>query len=272
MLLLIDIGNTNITLGFSRGGDIFGCWDISTKTVGKLLQVKKSLLLNLRKNKLNPETVRAVVICSVVPQAEIVLRRIMPNFFLNAQVLVLGKELPPAIKIKYKNSRQLGTDRMANAIGVCGFYKLPALVIDFGTAITIDAVSKKGEYLGGVIIPGLQMSLTGLHDKTALLPLLSLKSYNYRKTKKIIGTDTQSSIYSGVIYGYSFLIDGLIQALIRELKSNPKVIATGGNLEIFKLLCKNIDIYDQSLTLKGLEIAYNNAKLINKSLKSPLGS
>lgn len=255
MVLLVDIGNSSITFGLRITEKRYSAWHVPTDYVYNRKKFEKKLLFNLRKLRIAPEKIKAIVICSVVPKALIEIKARLRKLLAGARIVVLGKDLKIPIKNRYKIKSQVGHDRLVNALAVKQKYRLPALVVDFGTAVTIDVISRKGEYLGGVIVPGLNLSLESLHQRTALLPLLKAQ-----RPKEVIGRNTQESILSGIFYGYSFLVDGLIAALKKNRKAVQTVVATGGNLDIMKPLCKRIDYYDPFLTIKGLELAYYISK------------
>ena len=141
--------------------------------------------------------------------------------------------------------------RLANAVSAQYYYKLPAIIVDFGTAITVDVISDDGKYLGGAITPGIKISCKALYEQTALLPLVESK-----RPKNILGRSTEESVLSGIFFGYGGMVDSLINGLNKELKIKPCVIATGGNLSMIKNFCNNIDEFDALLTLKGIKKAY----------------
>jgi len=255
MLLLIDIGNSSVKFGVRKKLKGYASWHTPTDYVFTAGKIKKNLLSNLGILRIAPDKIKTVTICSVVPKATNKVKSCLKTVLTKAEVLVLGSDIKIPIKNRYKIKSQVGNDRLVNALALKQSYKLPALVVDFGTAITIDVVSKKGEYLGGVIAPGIDLSLEILHKRTAMLPVLKAQ-----KPKSVVGRDSQESILSGIFYGYSFLVDGLIRALKKTTKSKQTVVATGGNLDIMKTLCKTIDHYDNYLTLKGIEIAFYNSK------------
>ena len=258
MLLLVDIGNSSTTFGIRNKKKEYFCWHCPTEMITRRVGFLKRQIKNLKKGKISPGEISEIVVCSVVPRLNMVLKKQYKGLFTNSRFFLVGKDIQVPIKNKYKIPNQVGNDRLVNALAVKCCYRLPALVVDFGTAITIDSISLKGDYLGGVIVPGINLSLKALYENTALLPLL-----NPRKPKAVLGRDTENSILSGIFYGYSFLVDGLIRKLKATSKQSPVVVATGGNLKIMKPLCKEIDYYLPNLTLKGIEIAYNIA--INKA-------
>ncbi len=255
MLLLVDIGNSSTTFGISKGNDKYYTWHSPTNIIAKSRSFKKNQFENIKKAKINKNTISAVIICSVVPRLNCIIKKNYRYMLPNSKVLIIGKDIVIPIKNKYKCPEQVGNDRLVNAVGAKSCYSMPAMVVDFGTAITIDVISAKGDYLGGVIVPGINLSLNALYANTALLPLL-----NPKKPKAVLGKDTKNSILSGIFYGYSFLVDGLIGKLKADLKKAPVVVATGGNLKIMEPLCKSIDHYQPNLTLKGIEIAYKSSK------------
>ncbi|MDD5496250.1 MAG: type III pantothenate kinase, partial [Candidatus Omnitrophica bacterium] len=168
---------------------------------------------------------------------------------IKAKILVLGKNIKVPIKNLYKVKREVGQDRLVNAFAARALYGSPAIVIDFGTAITFDIVSKRGEYLGGLILPGVEMSLNGLYEKTALLPKVELASSPY-----IIGKDTINSIRGGILFGFGEMCDGLVVRYRKILGNSARVIATGGAGRLVKRYTTSIQIIDEDLTLKGLSL------------------
>jgi len=157
------------------------------------------------------------------------------------------------IKNLYRRPRQVGQDRLVNAYAGLKIYGAPLVIVDFGTAVTFDAVSKHREYLGGMILPGLKISLSTLHEKTALLPKIRLA-----RPPEFIGRDTRRSMLSGIIFGFAGLTDKLAQELRKALGNNTKIIGTGGDINLIYRYCKSIDIIDAELTLKGLRLTYEN--------------
>ena len=155
------------------------------------------------------------------------------------------------IKNKYRYPRQVGQDRLVGAYAARILYGSPAIVIDFGTAITFDVISSKGEYMGGIIVPGIRLTAESLFKKTAMLPLVSIV-----RPKALIGRDTTNSILSGIFYGYGALCDGLIRQLTRTMRSSPRVIATGGYAALMKKYSSHIRRIDPDLIFRGLEGIY----------------
>lgn len=239
ILLAIDIGNTNITVG---------------KFCGKRLVKKAKIptaeysLYNKRLRTFLKKDISRIVISSVVPLA---LQRLVKELkkISKCKILVAGKDIKIPIKNLYRNKREVGQDRLVNAFAAKTIYGAPAVIIDFGTAVTFDIVSGRSEYLGGLILPGIEMSLSSLYDRTALLPKVALK-----RAANIIGKDTVNSMRGGILFGFGSLCDGLVTKYKKILGRHMKVIATGGNAGLIRCYTKYIQIVDENLTLKGLSL------------------
>lgn len=243
MLLAIDIGNTNITSALFKGKRITKQFDIPIKTYSKLKFIKKL-----------PDKLKlsACVICSVVPKVTKIIRQDL-KFLTGKTPYIIGKDLAVPIKNRYRKPKQLGQDRLVNAYAATKLYPTPAIVIDSGTAITFDIISKRKEYLGGFILPGMEMSLSALKEKTALLPQLKLKT-----PEKFIGVDTKSSIIGGVVFGTAALTKELINMIERKTGKKTLIIGTGGNINLIKKYSGIKIEIDQDLTLKGISLIYND--------------
>lgn len=246
MTLSIDIGNTNINFGIFKNSKLVKVFFIKTREKELTKCIKRSL------NKLYPEK---IIISSVVPKATLCLIKSL-KIITPVKPVVLGRDMIVPIKNLYRKPKEVGQDRLVNAYAGIKLYGSPLIVIDFGTAITFDVISKNKEYLGGMIVPGLRMSLEALHQKTALLPKVELGA-----PKEFIGRETQNSILSGVIYGFSAMTDDLVERIKLKIGKNAclpvgkaKVIATGGNVNLIAKYCKKIDKIDTALTLKGLNL------------------
>lgn len=237
MLLVVDIGNTNTHFGIFDKKRLIKDWRLPTKKV----QSPESRVRRV-KNKIDN-----IIICSVVPKALMHLRQDLKRRF-KISPIVVGKDIKVPLKNLYKNPKQVGQDRLVGAYAAYKKYGGPAIIVDFGTAITIDAVSKKAEYYGGVIVPGIDISLEALAKRTALLPMVKLA-----KPAGLIATDTANSIRSGIIYGFASLCDGIIDRFRKELKDeNIPVIATGGYLRFIAPYSSRIDKINPDLVLEGL--------------------
>lgn len=245
MLLAIDIGNTNISCGIFKGAKIIRTFNISTCAYN----IKK-LKANL--GKLNSHD---ALICSVVPKVTEIILKDLTKLIIR-KPLIIGKDIRVPIKNNYRKPSQVGQDRLVNAYAGAKFYGLPLVVVDFGTAITFDLISKSGAYEGGLILPGIGIAIDALNQKTALLPKINLNI-----PKEFIGKDTASSILSGIVYGFAAMTERLNTKLKKELGSGTKVIVTGGNSRLISRYCCQIDHTDPLLTLKGVNLIY---KYFNK--------
>jgi type III pantothenate kinase len=248
-LLAVDIGNTNITAGIFKGKRLVGKTKIPTHSYSLYENSFKRLF---KKCGLDKEEKRRVIISSVVP---IALTRIVMhlNRIAKCRMTILGRDTKVPIKNMYRIKSEVGQDRLMNAFAARELYGAPAVIIDFGTAVTFDIVSAKGEYLGGLIMPGIGMSLKSLYDNTALLPRVELKDAPH-----IIGKDTVSSMRGGILFGFGAMCDGLVAQYKKLLGGNTKVILTGGNAKLIKKYAKSIQIVDEDITLKGLRLIGEN--------------
>lgn len=252
MILAVDIGNTTIACGVCTARKVLAVWRMDTVNSKKNLTAGlKKLFGRVRRQYPSVET---VIICSVVPGAlavtEAVIRRIM-----DVKPLVIGRDIKVPIKNNYKNPRQVGQDRLVGAYAAKCLYKAPCLIIDFGTAITFDIISTRGEYEGGIIIPGLRLSAESLFQKTALLPRID----TIRAPRSLIGKDTAESILSGLFFGYGAMCRGLIDHVAGTMSRRPKVIITGGHTGLMrKFIRTRIDRVDQNLVLKGIALVQQN--------------
>jgi len=259
MLLVLDVGNTNTVLGVfevSAGAPgpaksrLLAHWrvaTIKTQTVDEYGVLFRNLFAMAE---LQVEQVRGIVISSVVPPMDSTLREVCERYF-HTQPLFIEPGVKTGMPVQYENPAEVGADRVVN--GVAAFQKFggPCVVVDFGTATTFDAISAKGEYMGGVIAPGIGISATALFEHTARLPRVDI-----RKPPRIIGTNTVGSLQSGLFYGYLGLIDGILERLIAELGDQTKVVATGGLAALFGSHSRYISEVDDLLTLDGLRIIW----------------
>jgi len=241
-LLAIDIGNTNITAGLFRNKRLMK----KLKTPSTEFSIYSSGL-----SKICNETrhgIGRIVISSVVPVTLERVKRLLKDIT-GARQLIVGENVSAPIRNMYRMKSEVGQDRLIDAFAAKSLYGSPSVIIDFGTAITFDAVSGGGDYLGGLILPGIEMGLASLYKKTALLPKVELK-----RARHIIGRDTVDSMRGGILFGYGAMCDGLISKYRLLLGKGLKVIATGGNAKLIKSYAKSIQIVDEDLTLKGLRL------------------
>ncbi|OGX38802.1 MAG: hypothetical protein A3D87_05390 [Omnitrophica WOR_2 bacterium RIFCSPHIGHO2_02_FULL_50_17] len=246
MLLAIDIGNTAISLGVLKKGMVTRRY--AAPTAGTQRERHLHLQRLFQKIRHQYPSLESVIICSVVPE---VLKIVEPMVRrqLCVKPLVVGRDIEVPIQNNYKNPRQVGHDRLVGAYAAKCLYGCPCLVIDFGTAITFDVVSRKGAYEGGIILPGLRLSTEALFQKTALLPRIE----EIKIPRALIGRETQESILSGIFNGYGAMCRGLIDLIAAEIHSRPQVIVTGGYTQLMKkFIAKKIDHMDSDLVLKGM--------------------
>lgn len=249
-IVTIDIGNTNIVIGVFTSGTISNFWRVNTAPK-KADYYLSALPEGFRELK----DVEGVVLATVVPDLRETFESISQTLF-SKKPIVVSSDLEIGLKIWYKNPRQVGADRIANAAAVRELYGTPAIVIDFGTAVTFDIISLGGEYLGGVILPGMGLSRDILHERTALLPWV-----NIMKTSEVLGRDTVSAIQSGIYWGFVGMVKYLLKRLKAEVfpgfESDIKVIATGGYVSYFLTDLEEVQHFDSNLTLKGLKCIYD---------------
>lgn len=251
MLLVVDIGNTHIVIGVYKKKELLLSFRMSTdihKTEDEYW-VLLSYLLEHRYIKYS--FINGVIISSVVPVLTTIFINMVSKYFMVDPLLVTS-DIKKNIRLRIENPSELGADRLVNAMAAYELYGGPVVVIDFGTATTFCAISKEGDYLGGAISPGLKVSLESLIGKTAKLPQIRLEF-----PEKFIGKNTVHGMQSGIMYGYLFLIEGLIKKFKEELSSSDTfVVATGGLSSLISSKTKLIDTVNPRLTLEGLRLAY----------------
>ena len=246
-LVAADIGNTTISIGLFRGSKLVGTVKIPTRAHSRY---RGALIRFMKKCRADAKEADAVIVSSVVPDALGRFVKVAAGVF-GRRVLVVGKDIQAALRNAYRRPRQVGQDRLVNAVAVKEIYGCPAIVIDFGTAVTFDCVSRGGAYLGGLILPGIELSFWGLYERTALLPKVKIAPVS-----SIIGRDTVESMRAGVLFGFGALCDGLVDRLRGKLGARSRVVATGGNSMLVKRYSGSIRIVDEHLTLKGLRIIF----------------
>ena len=248
MLLAIDLGNTNTVFGVYDSSDkLVMHWRLSTQKE-RTVDEYGILLRNLfALEKIDANKIRRVIIASVVPPLDPVLYEMASSYFSVTPVFVTHENA--GIPVLYDDPRQVGADRIVNAVAVLHKYGKPAIVVDFGTATTFDAITGAGEYAGGVIAPGIVISAQALYEHAAKLPRIEIQ-----KPANVIGTSTVGSMQSGLFYGYVALVDGIITRMKENLGQNTQVIGTGGQAQFISQETKLIERVDANLTLDGLQL------------------
>lgn len=251
MLLCIDVGNTNTVLGLYDGDTMIAHWRIATdraKTADEYVLILQGLLA-LRGLKLSAIT--DIALASVVPPLNNALNQLARRH-LNIEPLVVTNETETGITIGYSRPEEVGADRIVNAVGVMHKHRLPAIVVDFGTATTFDVVSKDGVYVGGAISPGLSISTQALFERAARLPRIQIVP-----PKHAIGRNTVESMQAGILFGAAGGVDETVRRLSSEIEGDPIVVATGGLASVVAELSQTIDLVDEHLTLDGLRYIFN---------------
>jgi type III pantothenate kinase len=250
MLLTIDIGNTNITLGIFDGDKLRATWRLATG-IHRLADEYGSLLLSLlQRQGLPTSKIIGAGLCSAVPPLVPIFQEVCQKY-LGISPLVVEAGIKTGVRISIENARELGPDRVVNAAAAHYLYGKPAIIIDLGTATTFDAISKEGDYLGGAIAPGIAIASEALFTRTAMLPRIELT-----RPKQAIGKNTISAMQSGIIFGYVGLIEGMVQRIEQELGNKARVIATGGYAQLLAQETPVIEIVNPDLTLIGLRFIY----------------
>jgi type III pantothenate kinase len=251
MLLVFDVGNTNIVMGIYDDKKLVNFWRMKTdaeKTSDEYGMLISQLFTH---QGFNFSDINAVVISSVVPPIMYTLEH-MTRKYLGREPLVVGPGIKTGINIKYDNPKEVGADRIVNAVAAYELYGGPLIIVDFGTATTFCAVSENGDYLGGAISPGVRISMDALFERTAKLPRVELI-----KPETVICKNTINSIQSGVIYGYVGQVDYIVKRMKKEINApNAKVVATGGLSKLIASESETIEIVSGLLTLEGLRIIY----------------
>jgi type III pantothenate kinase len=274
MLLVLDVGNTHTVLGVFAAtsseagaphGPLIAHWRVST-TKTQTVDEYGVLFRNLfSMNSLEVGAVHGTVISSVVPPLDSTLREVCERYF-HSRPLFIEPGVKTGMPVHYDNPAEVGADRIVNSVAAFEKFGGPCIVVDFGTATTFDVVSKKGEYMGGVITPGIGVSADALFARTARLPRVDI-----RKPPRVLATNTVNSVQSGLYYGYLGLIDGILERLIAELGENVNVVATGGLATLMGGGSKYIKEIDDLLTLEGLRIIYER-NLPKRRVEAPPAS
>ena len=254
MLLALDVGNSNITIGAFDERKLTSRWRLRTiheQTADEWGVLMRNLFALAS---LDLARVDGIIIASVVPPLDSSLTAMAERYF-NTKPVFITPDTDIGIKVLYDNPKEVGADRVINGVAAYGLYGGPCVVVDLGTTINFDVVSANAEYLGGMICPGISMSITGLFARTAKLPMV-----DFREPARLIGKNTVNSIQSGLYYGFAGMIDGILERVIAELGPNTKTVGTGGQAKLIQRTSRYIKEINEDLTLEGLEIVWRRIR------------
>ncbi|MFC4098272.1 type III pantothenate kinase [Paenibacillus xanthanilyticus] len=250
MILVVDVGNTNIVLGIYDKKTLLHHWRLSTNRSSTVDEYGVLIHNLFRIAGVSVKDVEGVIISSVVPPLMRTLEQLCEQY-LHKAPLVVGPGVKTGLNIRYENPREVGADRIVNSVAGIEKYGTPLIVVDFGTATTFDYIDNGGNYLGGAIVPGIGISTEALYQRAAKLPRIELV-----KPKSVIGRNPVTSMQAGIIFGYAGQVDGIVRRIRSEFGVSPRVIATGGLAELIAGESETIELVDPLLTLEGLRIIY----------------
>jgi len=246
MLLVIDIGNTNITFGTYSENTLLNHWRLPTEINRTIDSYGIDFCNIFFFSNINRESIKGIIISSVVPPLEHTIHEMCKKYF-NIKPIVVSPGIKTGMPIHLDNPKELGADRIVNAIAAYERFRSSVIVVDFGTATTFDVINNEGDYCGGAIYPGINLSLEALHHGAAKLPRVAID-----KPDAVIGKDTVSAMRSGIFWGHVSMIEGMVARISNEFGCSMKVVAKGGLANLFHTSCDAIDVCDPSLTLRGL--------------------
>ncbi|CAN5868791.1 type III pantothenate kinase [soil metagenome] len=263
MLLVIDVGNTNTSLGVYRGPELVAHWRLTTNRARTVDEYGVHARNLFELAGLDFRAIDAIAIASVVPPLNYTLKTMAETYF-HLMPFFVDNTVDTGIRILYDPPADVGADRIVDAAAAIHKYGAPCIVVDFGTATTFNAINAQGEYLGGVITPGIMISTDALFDRTAKLPRVDIK-----RPQKVIGSSTISAMQSGLYHGYVGLVDGVLRKIIEEMGGKARVIATGGLASLIATGSEYIELVDDTLTLEGLRLVYERNAIPKSKVQSP---
>ncbi|GBF78022.1 type III pantothenate kinase [Paenibacillus sp. 598K] len=254
MILVMDVGNTNVVLGIYRGKELLHHWRLSTNRSATVDEYGMSIYNLFQYAQIRLQQIEGVIISSVVPPLMRTLEQLCRQY-IGKTPLIVGPGIKTGLNIRYENPREVGADRIVNSVAAIEKYGSPLIVVDFGTATTFDYIDEGGNYLGGAIVPGIGISTEALYQRAAKLPRIELV-----KPRSVIGRNPVTSMQAGIIYGYAGQVDGIVRRIRREFGVDPRVIATGGLADLIASESEAIHEVDPLLTLEGLRLIYERNK------------
>ncbi|WP_251554344.1 type III pantothenate kinase [Neobacillus muris] len=250
MIFVIDVGNTNIVLGVYDGDQLKYHWRVETNRHRTEDEFGMNVKALFDYSGLSFSDIKGIIISSVVPPIMFALERMCQKYF-HIKPLVVGPGIKTGLNIKYDNPKEVGADRIVNAVAAIQEYGSPLIIVDFGTATTYCYINEERQYMGGAIAPGIGISTEALYSRAAKLPRIEIA-----RPEGVIGKNTVSAMQSGIVYGYVGQVEGIVKRMVGQSKKTPTVIATGGLSKLIAQESTVIDIVDPFLTLKGLRLIY----------------